>query len=68
VAILPDAKDLATCTQVPRGRVVQRVLLKRTRGYQLKTKLRKAVLKGFWIGDGELEFDFGSLHGWKYKT
>jgi hypothetical protein len=27
----------------------------------------KAGLECLWIGDGELQFDLGSLHGWSIR-
>jgi hypothetical protein len=29
----------------------------------MKAQRRKVGLKILWIGDGKLQFDFGSLHG-----
>jgi L-threonylcarbamoyladenylate synthase len=62
-AVLAKAEDLAFCAQITRGRVEESVVLEGPRCFKVEAKARKAGLKNLWIGDGELQFNLGCLHG-----
>jgi hypothetical protein len=62
VAILTDTKDLPPATDVAVGGVVEGVVLEGAGRGQMKTEFAEAALEGLWIGNGELQFDLGSLH------
>ncbi len=62
-AVLAEAEDLAF-GRGGRGRECRRGCCARRCGeFRDGSRGREAGLEGFWIGDGELEFDLGSLHG-----
>ena len=49
--------------EVAGGGVVEGVVLEGAGGVEVEAERGEAGLEGGWIGDGELEFDLGALHG-----
>ncbi len=61
-AVLADAEEMAFGAEVAGGCVVQSIVLEGAGSVEVEAKLGEAGLEGDWIGDGELEFDLGTLH------
>jgi hypothetical protein len=66
-AVLAETKDLAFDPEVAAGCVVESVVFVGARGGEMEAEVGKPGLKSLWIGDGELQFDLGSLHGWSIR-
>ncbi len=63
LAVGAQAQQLAARPQAAIGRVVERVALKRPVGCKLKITSFDRPAEGPGIGDSELQFDLGALHG-----
>jgi hypothetical protein len=61
-AVLADAQNLAAAAEIACGSVVKSVVLVGAGGVEMEAEMRKAGLESLWIGNGELQFDLGSLH------
>jgi len=62
-AVAAKAKKLTFGAEIAGGGVVKGVVLEGARSVEVEAELRKAGLKGGWVGDGEFKFDLGCLHG-----
>ncbi len=66
VTVAAEAKDLAALAQIAPGRVVKGVVLKGAGCLEGEAELGETGLELLGVGDGELHFDLGTLHGEKY--